>query len=95
MKDSMTDYFEGGVLSFHKPHPDVPCTHSTPLIQEKALLEHEKFPTNVYFKNDALISPETAGTSNQCVARFQSSQETILQFPKFISNFNITLQNLF
>jgi hypothetical protein len=72
----MTNNFQGGVLSYHKPHSDVPCTHSTPLVQEKALHELEKFPPKfpiTLFSNDATISPETTGLPNETEMKPQGS----------------------
>jgi hypothetical protein len=70
----MTNNFQGGILSSHKPSRGVPYTHDNPLNQEKALSELEKFPPknpNTFLLNDATISPEGTGIQNTPATRHQ------------------------
>jgi hypothetical protein len=78
----MTTYFQGEVLGSNKPLRSAPGTHSSLMNQEKALLEHEKFPqknSTTLLLKDRKISPETTGITNTTKAKPQSSARNTFQ----------------
>jgi hypothetical protein len=83
MKESMTIESQERVLSSRIPYYHVPCTLQNPMVQEKAVPEHEKFPQNIshlFILNDSVISPDTTGITNKTKVKLQSSPRNTFQF---------------